>query len=128
MAETFNAPVTTGDILAHCADMTLNVEEITIKTTGSEATYAAGQVLAEYTATADDGLYAVADPSGSNGLNTAAAVILQDVTVPAGANAKVLALTGQGVVFKANLTVPGNAAQQAVFLHQLRRNKGIRAR
>jgi len=51
---------------------------ITIATTGAEVTYEAGTVLAKITAS---GKYAGLNPDGADGTETAAAVLVEEITV-----------------------------------------------
>jgi hypothetical protein len=77
-----------GDLIRFEEDNRFSRKEITVK---SGADLAVGTVLAVYTATADLGKYAAHVNGGTNGLQTAVAVLITDAKA-ASADAKAVAL------------------------------------
>lgn len=108
--ETVTQPRTLGNLLAHCRDREIAIDEVTIKSSGSERTIALGTVLAVYTATGDAGLYIEPTVGGSNGIAIGRAVLAQEVTVPAAGNASALVVARHAIVKRSELTFPAGAS------------------
>jgi Bacteriophage lambda head decoration protein D len=97
---------------AFCREQ-LTVNEATAKT------YAIGAVLGKVTAT---GKYKLVDPAASDGSQTAVAVVIEDKTVPATTDTKVIAFVrGPAIVSKSALSfaVVPSAPQLAVIYASL---------
>lgn len=115
--ETTTQPRTLGNLLAHCRDREIAIDEVTIKSSGSERTIPLGTVLAVFTATGDAGLYIEPTVGGENGVAVARAVLAQEVTVPASGNAAALVVARHAIVKRSELTFPSGAtaAQKAAL-------------